>query len=633
MKKMYKTRRDRLALLGSVTLSALLLGLFVVVVPSMAQGGVQGAVCVESYTPGARCTANDVRLEELIMVNLVEGCTQGTIGEMEAEFEGLVSAVGSPDRYDIGLFIALDGGDAINAGGTCFHGYLDAIAQPLTETPVYGDWYPPSAGDAIPDVYNLDPAFIGYWNGEPGDPTPDECGDMETNTQALKRIEGTLRLPCLDLIDGAGNPSPDGFVDVGVCASWDNNANTTCLDVNGAVPGTGSKCSCSRVNLPVEQPATKSGMKFEDVNGNGAWDDGTDQPYEDWSIYLIDAAGVVTPTQTDASGYYTFTVTPGQTYTVCEDLQTDWTQSYPTLAVGDATSCPGPYAPVGYAINLGSGDVDDDNDFGNWRYATKSGVKFNDFNNNGVNDGEPALSGWNIHLLQLIDSAWVHVDTTTFTDASGMYEFTNIVPGETYAVCEVLQAGWEQSFPAVADIGTGGIIDCGVLAAIHGPTGYQISLTSGEVDEGNDFGNYEPGICIDFEKHTNDEDADNPTGPNIPEGGDVTWEYVITNCGDAYLEDVVVMDNKEGYICTEDVPPHSSVSCFASGTSKTGQYKNMGEACYYPPDQQPICDDDPSHYIVEKKEEEFVPEWVSIGLLGSGLASLLGYARMRRRKR
>jgi hypothetical protein len=254
MEKRFKIRRSRLALLGSVTLTALLISLFVVAVPSMAHGGEQGTVCVQFYTSGATCTANDVRLEELKVVNLVNGCTQPPLDQMEAEFEALVSAAGSPDRYDIGFFIALDGGNALDAAGTCFHGYLDAIEQPLNPTPVYGDWYPAPAGDGIPDVYNMDPAFAGYWDGEPKD-TADACGDMETNTQVLKRIEVTLVLPCDDLVDGAGNPGADGFVDVGVCASWDNNANTTCLDVTDAVPGTGSKCSCSRVNLPNQPTA------------------------------------------------------------------------------------------------------------------------------------------------------------------------------------------------------------------------------------------------------------------------------------------------------------------------------------------------------------------------------------------
>ena len=291
MEKTSKTRWSRLAWLGGLTLTALVASLLVVAVPSMAQGGEEGNVCVQFYTPGATCTANDVRLEELIIVNLINGCTEAPVGQMEAEYEALISADGSPDRYDVGFFIATDGGDAMNAGGTCYHGYLDAIAQPLTLTPVYGDWYPASGGDGIPDVYNLDPAFAGYWNGEPRD-TADLCGDMQTNTQVLKRAAETMVIPCDDLVDGAGNPGADGFVDVGVCASWDNNANTTCTNVAQAIPGTGSKCSCSRINLP-NQPTAIDLVSFGATPQEDgvllAWETATELNNLGFNVYRSDS--------------------------------------------------------------------------------------------------------------------------------------------------------------------------------------------------------------------------------------------------------------------------------------------------------------------------------------------------------
>ena len=45
--------------------------------------------------------------------------------------EVLVSADGSPDRYDIGLYLALDGGSALS-GDSCFHDFLE---PPLTAAP------------------------------------------------------------------------------------------------------------------------------------------------------------------------------------------------------------------------------------------------------------------------------------------------------------------------------------------------------------------------------------------------------------------------------------------------------------------------------------------------------------------
>ena len=54
-------------------------------------------------------------------------------------------------------------------------------------------------------------------------------------------------------------------------------------------------------------------------------------------------------------------------------------------------------APRGWAINLPSVQ-DDGNDFGNYQQATKTGVKFEDPNANGVKDaGEAGLTGWTIN--------------------------------------------------------------------------------------------------------------------------------------------------------------------------------------------------------------------------------------------
>ncbi|MFX1354703.1 MAG: SdrD B-like domain-containing protein, partial [Promethearchaeota archaeon] len=228
----------------------------------------------------------------------------------------------------------------------------------------------------------------------------------------------------------------------------------------------------------LQLPGTKMGVKFEDVNGNGAWDDGTDQPYDGWLIYLLDAAGAVAAsTTTDPTGAYTFTVTPGQTYTICEELQTDWTQTYPTLAVDGATTCPGPYAPIGYAITLDPGQVDLDNDFGNYQYATKAGYKFYDSNGNGVWDvaeDELPLQGWEIHL-DGTDGMGNAFNLAYTTDGTGYYEF-NVPPGD-YTVSEACPAGWYQSLPAP----TGGVCGTGV---------YNITLISGQEDLDNDFGNY-----------------------------------------------------------------------------------------------------------------------------------------------
>lgn len=71
-----------------------------------------------------------------------------------------------------------------------------------------------------------------------------------------------------------------------------------------------------------------------------------------------------------------------------------------------------------------------------------NGTEFEDSNRNAVfDDDEQGFSGWVIRLK--LDGREI---SNTTTNASGMYSFTNLRPGN-YTVTEDQQAGWEQSVP------------------------------------------------------------------------------------------------------------------------------------------------------------------------------------------
>jgi choice-of-anchor A domain-containing protein/LPXTG-motif cell wall-anchored protein len=138
-----------------------------------------------------------------------------------------------------------------------------------------------------------------------------------------------------------------------------------------------------------------------------------------------------------------------------------------------------------------------------------------------------------------------------------------------------------------------------------------------------------PTTGIDIVKSTNGQDADLAPGPTVPEGGVVTWTYVVTNTGTADLADVTVTDDKVaaaaidcggGDNVIDLLPAGESETCTATGVAVVGQYENLGSVTGDPVDDQgdPIdeledpTDTNPSHYVgqdtdVDPEEEEREP--------------------------
>ncbi len=100
-------------------------------------------------------------------------------------------------------------------------------------------------------------------------------------------------------------------------------------------------------------------------------------------------------------------------------------------------------------------------------YASVSGTKFEDLNQNGQRDAEEkGLEGWTVNLEK--DGSAVN---TTTTDVNGQYSFDNLEPGD-YVLAEVQQDGWTVTMPSAGS--------------------YQISLQPGQDLAGQDFGNFRP---------------------------------------------------------------------------------------------------------------------------------------------
>ncbi len=173
-----------------------------------------------------------------------------------------------------------------------------------------------------------------------------------------------------------------------------------------------------------------TGIKFDDINGNGTLDPG-EQGLPGWDIYLqFPAFNTLASTTTRAGGVYSFNNLGPGTYYVMENIQRQngWKQTA------------GPYKLDITVENGGAFGVN----FGNQGIRKISGVKFYDRNNNGVMDsGERGLPGWTINLERPLET----VIRTTTTGRDGSYKFENLEPW-TFWLSEVRQPGWSQITPS-----------------------------------------------------------------------------------------------------------------------------------------------------------------------------------------
>ena len=205
------------------------------------------------------------------------------------------------------------------------------------------------------------------------------------------------------------------------------------------------------ITEPVEEVAILalniSGVKFNDLNGNGLQDD--DEPgLPGWTITLVAPDGTETSTTTADDGSYRFEGLAAGSYTISEESQDGWTPIAPDtgsqtvdLAEADATD-----VSFGNAISeappVNITEPEEEEEEVTVLALNISGVKFNDLNGDGVRDAdEPGLPGWTITLV-----APDGTETSTTTAEDGSYRFEGLAAG-SYTVSEEFQDGWTPTAP------------------------------------------------------------------------------------------------------------------------------------------------------------------------------------------
>ena len=132
------------------------------------------------------------------------------------------------------------------------------------------------------------------------------------------------------------------------------------IELNGKGGNQDRSLSAGAIAPPAPQ-GTIGGVKFNDLNGNGAMD-----PSDTLlSGVTINLNGAATGTMvTGADGSYSFGSLLDGTYTVCEVVQSGWTQTFPVTGA----SCAG--GSTGYTVVVSNGAIVGGRDFGNTQFGS-----------------------------------------------------------------------------------------------------------------------------------------------------------------------------------------------------------------------------------------------------------------------
>lgn len=205
---------------------------------------------------------------------------------------------------------------------------------------------------------------------------------------------------------------------------------------HGFIPGH-SKTDNFKVKKGKQVPTPELKMcKFEDLNGNGAWDEG-EQGISGWMFEVTDPLSVTNTYATGADGCVVIDVSVDGYYTITEEMPEGWSVTA-TIVNGV------PVEPAqSVTLEVDSGEMMSYSvTFGNFECFEVSGHKYNDLNGNGQLDpNDPGIAGWGVTLYRSTDSiVWTEYASTT-TDANGYYSF-EVCEGGDFKVEEEDRSGW-----------------------------------------------------------------------------------------------------------------------------------------------------------------------------------------------
>lgn len=206
-------------------------------------------------------------------------------------------------------------------------------------------------------------------------------------------------------------------------------------------------------NEDCENTISISGMKFNDLDGDGEQEEG-DNGLAGWTIYVdLDQDGSWDENEpydvTNVDGMYLIEGLEGDSvYYVRELAQENWIQTYPV-------------DPNYWPLEVGGDDVTGKN-FGNHYTGnggndtceqTISGTVFHDLDaNTNIDATDLGLENWIVYLDLDNDNVWDEA-TEPFDESGteGYFEINGVLAPGTYTVREVVQGGWDVIYPSDGD--------------------------------------------------------------------------------------------------------------------------------------------------------------------------------------
>lgn len=281
---------------------------------------------------------------------------------------------------------------------------------------------------------------------------------------------------CVAIPTGFTSVSPDG---VGSPSTDSNGSGTPNCDTVVITSG--------QIDLTVDfgfsiTPAALGDFVWHDINANGIQDAG-EPGIPDVTVTLSGGPTSMPAVQTNGSGDYAFTnLLPG-TYTVCVTTPAGYKIS-PALQGGNTTKDSNGQGPNNCTqTTLAGGDNDITLDFGFYQPVSLGDFVWHDLNANGVQDvGEPGIASATVTMNGPSGPQ------STTTDATGYYQFTNLLPG-SYTVCAATPSGYTQI--SAANQGGDNAKDSNGQGA--GNCSAPSNVPSGMTDETIDFGFYKLG--------------------------------------------------------------------------------------------------------------------------------------------